>query len=157
MKTKSIFGIALITASFFAHISSALAAGQKRFDGYPDAETGYINKLLTYEYITASDITLTPGASNLYPIHINFHKKIDPTNVIIELNGRDISDKFTFEQGEANFVELTLVVGENRLELRALELITDGSGLAPMWDNDSFTITLPPLQQGFIFRESKVK
>lgn len=145
MNSASIFVKMLVTTAILMLMTDTLAAPpkSKRLEGYPDSEIGYINKLLTYKHLESSEITLPMGASHPYMFQIYYHKKVDPTNIIIELNGKDISDMFTFEQGESEIIEIPIELGKNVLKLRALELISDGSGSTPMWDHDSFTINLP--------------
>lgn len=99
-----------------------------------------INQLLTYKGIS-DEISLPPGARS-YFFQVWFNKKIDPTNVIVTLNGQDISDLFVAEQDESNFVDLPLMEGPNKLELRAAESIEHNSGLTPQWDYDNFIITV---------------
>ncbi|MDH5767216.1 MAG: hypothetical protein OEZ38_14470 [Gammaproteobacteria bacterium] len=142
MRRTCCYKYVLLVFLFVAN-SNLNAIEKKVFDGLPSSEYGYINKLLTYSLPTQAEVFLPQDAANAFPLFVYFHKKIDPTNIIVELNGKDISDLFVFEPGESFIVDLPLEFGENIVKLRALELVEGNSGETPQWDYDNFTIHLP--------------
>lgn len=116
MKTRYALLFGFLTIACLANTASLLAGdsktNRKPFEGLPDNENENINKLLTYKGISA-DISLPPGAERL-PFQVWFHKRIDPTNVIVTLNGEDVSELFVAEQGGSNLVELPLQEGPKK-------------------------------------------
>jgi hypothetical protein len=66
---------------------------------------------------------------------------IDPANLVVELDGEDITHLFSPQPNSFETVDLPIIVHQSkRLTLRIPERLEDDSVDTPMWDYDEFRI-----------------
>ena len=99
-------------------------------------EDARINALLDYPEDYRSEMSLPPGTTSLDFV-VQYGEHIDIANLVVELNGDDISGRFHPKPHHGETVRLDLIQRHNLLRLRVPEKLT-GSAETPRWDYDAF-------------------
>lgn len=110
------------------------------FDGQSDDEDEHTNRLLTYLSTDSEELYFpTPRLKNRF--RIMYSTDIDPANLVVELDGEDITHLFSPQPNSFETVDLPIIVHQSkRLTLRIPERLEDDSVDTPMWDYDEFRI-----------------